>query len=283
MPISQLLPDIYVPTFEIVVNGLPLSPLFARKIIQVSVTESLEPPNQFSFQLHAPTLELIDIQDGALTEGSRVELHIGYVGNTQKMITGEIAALTADFSSDGPATLQVDGFDLLHRLTRGTFYRIFEELHDSQIVSRIASEMVLNPAGDSHRVALNRECSITPRTLTSLQNLPELTVTSSGWKMRTFISSLTPCRRYYPTRMGQNAHEFFATPEHCWTGERGRGSRLGSEAKTEFFCARGAFQCSDGHPGTDRTAANCAGRGWAVGEGHYRCSCIQCQAGVGIR
>jgi phage protein D len=146
MPISQLLPDIYVPTFEIVVNGLPLSPLFARKIIQVSVTESLEPPNQFSFQLHAPTLELINIQDGALTEGSRVDLHIGYVGNTQKMITGEIAALTADFSSDGPATLQVDGFDLLHRLTRGTFYRTFEELPDSEIVSRIASEMDLTPS-----------------------------------------------------------------------------------------------------------------------------------------
>ncbi len=154
MPLFELLPDIYVPTFEIAVNFVPLPLPIAKTVLDVSVTERLDPPSQFGLRLNDRQLKLIDPQAGLFTEGSRVEISLGFVGNTSKLITGEISALTADFPSSGAATLQVDGFDLLHRLTRGTCYRTFEGptpnsgLPDSQIVTQIAGEMQLIPAVD---------------------------------------------------------------------------------------------------------------------------------------
>src|SRR5712692_7121765 len=126
MSILQALPDILVSTFRMTVNYVPLPPPIAKSILELSVTEHLDPPNSFSFRLNDPELILINAQGGLFTEGSRVELSMGFVNNLEKMIVGEISALTADFPNSGPATLQVDGFDLLHRLTRGTFYRRFE-------------------------------------------------------------------------------------------------------------------------------------------------------------
>jgi phage protein D/phage baseplate assembly protein gpV len=155
MPITQPISKIYVPTFEMVVDRRPLELDIAKTILEISVTEDLNPPSQFSFRLNDPTLKLISKQDGRFTEGKRVEISIGFVGNTRKMIVGEISAVMADFPSSGPATLEVQGFDLLHGLTRGTIYRKFEELtpnsgvSDSDIVSQIAQEMKLNPSVDS--------------------------------------------------------------------------------------------------------------------------------------
>jgi Bacteriophage probable baseplate hub protein len=154
MPLFQLLPDSFVPTFEMTVNFVPLPLPIARTVMDLSVTERLDPPNQFGFRLNDRQLKLIDPRAGLFTEGSRVEISFGFVGNTSKLITGEISALTADFPNSGPATLQVDGFDLLHRLTRGTCYRTFagptpdSGLPDSQIVTQIAGEMQLIPAVD---------------------------------------------------------------------------------------------------------------------------------------
>ena len=123
MAISQLLPGIYVPTFEVRVDRTPLELPIAKTILEVSVTETLNQPSSFSFRLNDPTLAFISREDGRFTEGRRVEISLGYVGNTKKLVVGEITSLTADFSDSGPATLYVEGFDLLHRATRGTVSR----------------------------------------------------------------------------------------------------------------------------------------------------------------
>ena len=120
MPLFELLPDIFVPTFEIKVDGAPLREDVAKQIMQVSVTQTLADPSNFSFQLYDPKLELINPENGLFTEGKKVEISLGYVGNLRKMITGKISSLTADFPASGPPTLQVEGFDFLHDLTRGT-------------------------------------------------------------------------------------------------------------------------------------------------------------------
>jgi phage protein D len=141
--------DVYVPTFAIAVGGRPLEPTVARRVLRVSVTQWLRPPDQFAFQLYDPELALIDAAGGRLTEGAEVEISLGYVGQLRKLMTGRIASLGAEFPSDGPPTLQVHGFDLLHDLTRGTVHRTFEGSTpgsgqpDSQIVSSIAGEMNL--------------------------------------------------------------------------------------------------------------------------------------------
>jgi phage protein D len=147
--------DTFVPTFEIAVDSAPLPPTTARLIMELSITQLLDPPNSFSFRLDDPSLELIDPSRGIFTEGSRVEISLGYVGSTTRLLVGEIAVLSLDLPSDGPATVEVEGFDLLHRLHRGTAYRTFEGptpgsgLADSEIVSQLAAEMDLLPQVDT--------------------------------------------------------------------------------------------------------------------------------------
>jgi len=158
MAIPNFPPAVYVPTFEMKVGSQPLGPLIARRIMQVSVTERADPPNHFSFQLYDPQLELVKATSGPFTEGAHVEISIGYLGNTRKMITGSISALTVDFPSSGPPTIQVDGFDSLHNLTRGTSHRHFagptpdSGPPDSQIVAEIAAEMGLTPSVDETKL-----------------------------------------------------------------------------------------------------------------------------------
>lgn len=56
------------------VGGSPLEDVIAKRMIQVSVTESMDPPNHFNFQLYDPELHLINAMDGRFTEGQEVEI-----------------------------------------------------------------------------------------------------------------------------------------------------------------------------------------------------------------
>src|SRR5262245_40077349 len=102
MPLLSLLPDIFVPTFALSVNHVPLPPPIAKQIVNLSVTQHLNPPNSFSFGLNDPTLSLVAVSGGLFTEGSRIDLSLGFVDNTKQLIVGEISALMADFPGDGP-------------------------------------------------------------------------------------------------------------------------------------------------------------------------------------
>ena len=149
MALLQSLIDVYVPAFEVTVGNRKLETSIAKSIVEINVTEHLSGPNSFSFRLNDPTLALIDEKKGPFTEGTRVEIDLGFVGNTRKMIVGEISAISADLPSSGPAMVEVQGFDLFHGLSRGTVFRKFggetpdSQLSDSDIVSQIASEMQL--------------------------------------------------------------------------------------------------------------------------------------------
>src|SRR5574341_1744158 len=97
MPILDQFSSIYVPAFEMKVEGKPLSTDEAKRIIQVSVTEQMDPPNQFSFQMYDPKQEFIDTEKGKFKERALIEISIGYVNNVKKMIVGKISSITADF------------------------------------------------------------------------------------------------------------------------------------------------------------------------------------------
>jgi phage protein D/phage baseplate assembly protein gpV len=168
---SQSLLDVYVPAFEIKVGGRKLESSIAKSIMEISVTEHLSGPSSFSFRLNDPEFELIDEETGPFTEGTRIEIHLGFVGKTRKMIVGEISALSADLPGSGPAVMEVQGFDLLHLLSRGTIYRQFggespgSGLPDSEIVSQIAAEMQLQP------IVKKTEKRVSPRIQNNETNL----------------------------------------------------------------------------------------------------------------
>ncbi len=144
--------DIYLPGVVIAVGGRPLEPAVAHRVTRVSVTLRLDPPSQFSFEIFDPGLTLIDPAGGPITEGAEVEISLGYEGQTHKLITGRIAVLTAEFPAEGPPVIQVDGFDLLHDLSRGTAYRVCNGPDpgsgqpDSEIIAAIAAELDLTAA-----------------------------------------------------------------------------------------------------------------------------------------
>ena len=135
------LPKVYVPSFEVRVGGAPLPEQIARRITSVAVTESHDPPNDFSLQFYDPELSLIEAARGPFVEGARVEIDLGYVGHLQQMFRGQITSITADFPESGPPVVHVQGTDDLHKLTRGTAHSRFEEA-DSDIVRQIAQEMM---------------------------------------------------------------------------------------------------------------------------------------------
>lgn len=140
---KKLFPDIWVPTFEIKIDGTALPEDVAKSVQQVSVTQTLGQANDFTFQLNDPKLKLIN-KDGLLTEGKKVEISMGYVGKEKKrkLLVGKISAVSVSFPSSGAAAIQVQGFDRSHELTYGTFYRRFEpSLPDSQIVNQIAEKI----------------------------------------------------------------------------------------------------------------------------------------------
>jgi phage protein D/phage baseplate assembly protein gpV len=155
---AQLLPDIYVPTFDMTVGGARLDMQTAQKVIEINVTQHLDSPGSFHFRLYDPTLSLVDRQRGKFTEGTRIEISMGFVGKAKKLkklIVGEITAVATDFPDSGPATLEVQGFDLTHGLMRGTIWRIWggpgpnDGMADSDIVTQIAKEVSLTPDVDS--------------------------------------------------------------------------------------------------------------------------------------
>ncbi len=141
--------DIYVPNFEITASNTPIRPDVAKSILRVTVDNRLDSPGMFSFDVNDPELRFIDARQGLFAEGTEIAIRLGYMGQMEAMMMGEISALEPNFPDSGAPTLTVRGFDLLHRLTRGTFTRTFTNQSLRQISQQIAGEMGLGVQIDS--------------------------------------------------------------------------------------------------------------------------------------
>ncbi|HZT32867.1 MAG TPA: hypothetical protein VFA33_23475 [Bryobacteraceae bacterium] len=215
MPLIELLPPIFVPAFDLTVNYVPLPPPIASSVMDITVSLYLEPPGEFTIRLNDPKLDLINQQGGLLAEGARVEISLGYVGQTQRVMVGEVVALTADFPNSGPATLHVEGYDLLHAATRGTAYRRFDGptpdsgLPDSQIVSQIASEIGLVPSVDPTPPRTEAWVQDHVSNLTFLRTIAQ----ASGFYLwvdgdTLYFKQNPPAPNHIPLKWGQNLVSF---------------------------------------------------------------------------
>lgn len=137
--------DVFAPAFQVFIEGLPLPPAILKSVMQVSINQVTNGPSSFSLQINDPDFKLINAADMLLAEGKRLEIFVGYTGSTKKLIEGEITALGAELDESGGLSIQVEGFDALHRATRGTQFREFRpDQTDGQIVAEIARELKLN-------------------------------------------------------------------------------------------------------------------------------------------
>ncbi|MUG93207.1 hypothetical protein F7734_12500 [Scytonema sp. UIC 10036] len=149
----MVLPDLsqpIVPSFDIFINGQPLSNLSFdafTHIVRIVVDDDTELPSMFALELtSAEDSDNLWLDDDELFAiGAEVKIQFGYSHNLETVINGEITGLEPRFSISDPLSLIVRGYDRRHRLQRGRKTRSFIEQKDSEIAAIIAQQANLSP------------------------------------------------------------------------------------------------------------------------------------------
>jgi hypothetical protein len=96
-----------------------------ENIFGLRVEKQLNAPNYFSVQLSMVKDEKPVFLDQPL-EGKPVEIIIGYeAAKGETVFKGEISYVEPNFNREGKSYLELSGFDLSHRLTRGSFSKVW--------------------------------------------------------------------------------------------------------------------------------------------------------------
>lgn len=134
-----------VPVFKIKVDGSELSVDAIASIESVVFEEELNTASMFVLKLATSDFEkgawrYVDLEKFRL--GAEVKLYMG-MDNLVRMMVGEITSLKPYFSESFP-TIEIRGYDRLHRLRFGRKRRTFMDTKDSDIASAIASDRGLS-------------------------------------------------------------------------------------------------------------------------------------------
>ena len=136
--------NFYAPRFEVLIEGENI--LYKGvEIISVTVNNKLKDCDDFLISINNPELKWLE--DPLFQLGKEVEIRMGYAGQLETMIIGDISALEPTFSSSGPHQIGIRGFDLMKRLQLGERFRSWKDETDSTIAARIADEHHLLTAG----------------------------------------------------------------------------------------------------------------------------------------
>lgn len=135
-----------VPVFKIEVDGTELSPDILTTVESVKFEEEINTASMLVIKLSSRdfdklTWRFIDLVDFHL--GSEVKLYMGTDSN-ELMMVGEIVSIEPLFSK-GFSSVEIRGYDRLHRLRFGKKRRTFSDMTDSDIASTIAGDWDLSP------------------------------------------------------------------------------------------------------------------------------------------
>jgi uncharacterized protein len=138
-PGSPLKPD-----FNISIDGVPLPDRVDPYIAAVTIDCDTALPSMFAIDLtgaETQQAEIPWIDDRNLFEiGKVVEIELGYAGDVETLIVGEIASLEPEFAFNRKPSFTVRGYDRRYRLQRGQKDRTFVRQKDSDIAAQIARE-----------------------------------------------------------------------------------------------------------------------------------------------
>lgn len=149
--------ETYVPAFSIEIGKEKLLLGKTVDVMSVSVTESCEGADIFSFSMRdrhkesgrfAGGADLRWIDDEDFQEGKKVRIEMGYVGNMRLMIVGRVTAVTPNFPESGMPTLAIRGTSLYDRLMRARRREPFTKSTDSDIAGEIARQVGLKAQVD---------------------------------------------------------------------------------------------------------------------------------------
>ena len=138
-PGSPLKPD-----FDISIDGVPLPAQVDPYIAAVTIDSDTELPSMFAIELTGAETqqeEIPWIDDRNLFEiGKVVEIKLGYAGDVETLIVGEIASLEPEFAFNRKPSFTVRGYDRRYRLQRGQKNQTFLRQKDSDIAAQIARQ-----------------------------------------------------------------------------------------------------------------------------------------------
>jgi len=170
-------PNYLAPAFTVEINGTGLEADISKYIQQISVISERDSMDNFSFSVANPYPQMRwthEEKDAKLFSiGNAVTISMGYVGEEQQMIAGEITKVSASFPSSGTPTLNVEGHTWLHRLTRRQRTRTFRKLNDKQIVEQIAADHGLTPQVEETTETTTAHASVTQSNKTDFDFLKD--------------------------------------------------------------------------------------------------------------
>ena len=134
------------PDRKVLLDGRELAPDVAVDVLDVTVSNYAAGASSFCVNMNNwhSDLQEFKYSDGPLIrEGAKLEVTLGYDAVVVSLIKGEVTVLEPEFNQDEAPTLKVQGYDLLHRFRRGRKTKSYLQLKDSEIASRIASDLGL--------------------------------------------------------------------------------------------------------------------------------------------
>lgn len=137
----------YAPDFLVKIEGLTLEADVTNAVTNLTYDNNLDTADMFNLQLNNSDLRFTD--SALFDVGKDVEIYMGYVGDMQPMMLGEITAVNPSFPQSGAPMLTITGYDKSHRMRHNNPERFtFKYLNDSVIVAQIAAENLLVPIVD---------------------------------------------------------------------------------------------------------------------------------------
>ncbi|MCL2707218.1 MAG: hypothetical protein FWE97_03560 [Dehalococcoidia bacterium] len=213
--------DYTAPGVEIKCDGASLSQISIEAVTDVMVESRVNLPGSFALKLVDNTLALIDRGNGSLHEGVRLEISLGYKGTFKKLITGEISTVLAEMSAQGVFT-RITGYDMLHRLSRGTSYRRYETSNGEALPDSAIAQTILNDAGLKPTVEETSARNV-PRVQDNRSDLDFLTMLAAlndyylyNTDDRVFFTHTPPNRGELTLTWGNDLRAFF--PRLCLNG-----------------------------------------------------------------
>lgn len=145
--------DYYVPYFNIAINGQDFRYGMNVEVISVSITETINRADSFTFTVreHNPrpqrfaSGELTWLDSHMFDELTRIQVEVGYEQNRAIKLKGKIMGMSVTFPEDGAPKLTVHGLSDYDELFRATRLKPFEDKTDSEIARELADVLHLKP------------------------------------------------------------------------------------------------------------------------------------------
>jgi phage protein D len=139
---------VWAPAFEVRIDGADLPADVSASITDVQVTLEADGIDQATLTLANPFPELPFTHTRAarlFTEGSAIVVRLGYTGNVETLLDGEVTSIVPSFPASGHPTLQVVASSRLHRLTAPPRTDTYTGTTDGEVAGTVARRNNLTP------------------------------------------------------------------------------------------------------------------------------------------